>query len=91
MLAQRCAEYNFRCGFLDQSVIITTALAAWKFDYHESRITLYHENTVKIDFATGNPARFHVQFAKRNIEPLEVVEYIAKHDAWRAKQRMNVC
>ena len=84
-MIKQCAEHHFRCRFLHQSVIITTALSDWCFDYHESRITLYHESTVKINFATGNYAKAHVQFASRKITPQEVIEYIAKHDARKAE------
>ena len=83
-IMKQCAEHNFRCRFLHQSVIITTDLSDWCFDYHESRITLYHESTVKINFATGNYAKAHVQFASRKITPQEFIEYIAKHDARKA-------
>ena len=84
-MIKQCAEHHFRCRFLHQSVIITTALSDWCFDYHESRITLYHESTVKINFATGNYAKAHVQFASRKITPQEFIEYIAKHDARKAE------
>ena len=84
-IADKCNEHGFKCRFLYQSVIITTPLADWCFDYHESRITLYHESTVKINFATGDYAKAHVQFQGRKMQPLEVVEYIAAHDAWRTK------
>ena len=84
-IVDKCAEMGFQCRFLYQSVIVTTALSDWCFDYHKSKITLYHESTIKINFATGNYAKAHVQFNARKMKPLEVIEYIAAHDAWRIK------
>lgn len=84
-IIDKCIEKGFKCRFLYQSVIITTHLADWCFDYHETKITLYHESTVKINFATGDYAKAHVQFRERRMKPLEVIEYIAVHDAWRAE------
>ena len=78
-----CSQYGFTCRFLYQSVIVTTQLSDWCFDYHEPRITLYHESTVKINFATGDYAKAHIQFKNRKMTPSEVVEYIAEHDARR--------
>lgn len=85
-LVEKCQEYGFKCRFLYQSVIITTDLVDWCFDYHSSRITLYHESTIKVNFETGNYAKAHIQFADRKIKPLEVIDYIAAHDSWRAKR-----
>lgn len=82
-IVEKCAEYGFRCRFLYQSVIVTTNLADWCFDYHESRKTLYHESTVKVNFKTGDYAKAHVQFSNRKIKTPEVIEYIAAHDAWK--------
>lgn len=84
-IVNQCTEKGFRCRFLYRSVIITTHLADWCFDYHEAQITLYHESTTKINFATGDYSKAHVQFRGRRMTPLEVLEYIAAHDAWRAK------
>ena len=86
MIAEKCSEYGFKHRFLYQSVIITTDLSDWCFDYHESRITLYHESTIKINFETGNYAKAHVQFANKKIAPLDVISYIADHDGWKAKK-----
>lgn len=83
-IADRCAELGFRYRFLYQSVIVMTPLSDWCFDYHERKITLYHESTVKINFATGDYAKAHMQFHARKMTPLEVLSYIAVHDAWRA-------
>ena len=83
-IIEKASEYGFTCRFLYQSVIITTPLADWCFDYHESRITLYHESTVKINFETGNYAKAHKQFSERKVKPLEVIDYIAAHDEWKA-------
>ena len=85
-IVDRCAEYGFKCRFLYQSVVITTPLADWSFDYHQSKKTLYHESTVKINFNTGGYCKTHCQFRNRKIKPLEVIDYIAGHDAWRAKE-----
>lgn len=85
-IVSKCSEYGFHHCFLHQSVIITTPLSDWCFDYHQSRITLYHESTTKINFSTGNYAKAHIQFHDRKITPLEVIEYIAVHDMWRAAQ-----
>lgn len=84
-IMDKCAEKGFQCRFLYQSVIITTNLSDWCFDYHQNKITLYHESTIKINFATGNYAKAHVQFQERKMAPLEVIDYIAAHDAWRTE------
>jgi len=78
-----CEKEGFSCRFLHQSVIITTELSDWCFDYHQSRITLYHESTTKINFATGNYAKAHVQFRNRKMTIPKVIDYIANHDRWR--------
>ena len=86
-ILDRCAEYGFQCRFLYQSVIITTPLSDWCFDYHAVKKTLYHESTTKINFATtGDYARAHVQFRDRRMTPIEVIDYIADHDLWKAAQ-----
>ena len=85
-IVDKCNVYGFSCRFLYQSVIVTTPISDWCFDYHESRITLYHESTTKINFETGDFAKAHVQFRARKITPIEVIEYIAGHDKWRASQ-----
>lgn len=85
-IVQKCEELGFGCRFLYQSVVVTTQLADWCFDYHQSKITLYHESTVKINFETGNYAKSHLQFANRKMKPLDVIDYIAAHDAWRSEK-----
>lgn len=85
-IAEQCAAHGFQCRFLYQSVIVTTELADWCFDYHQPRITLYHESTVKRNFETGNFAKAHVQFSARKISPSDVIDYIAAHDAWRSEK-----
>ena len=86
-ILDRCAEHGFQCRFLYQSVIITTPLSDWCFDYHAVKKTLYHESTTKINFATtGDYARAHVQFRDRRMTPIEVIDYIADHDLWKAAQ-----
>ena len=85
-ILDRCAEYGFQCRFLYQSVIITTPLADWCFDYHVPQKTLYHESATKINFATGDYAKAHVQFRDRKMTACEVVDYIADHDTWKAAQ-----
>lgn len=62
-----CKSHGFACRFLYQSVVITTNLADWCFDYHKSKITLYHESTVKINFETGVYAKAHKQFVERKM------------------------
>lgn len=83
-IIEHCTAYGFQCRFIYESVIITTNLADWCFDYHMSRITLYHESTFKVNLATGDYAKSHVQFRDKKITPLEVIDFIAEHDAWRA-------
>lgn len=85
-IVERCNHYGFQYRFLYQSVIVTTPLSDWCFDYHHNKITLYHESTTKINFATGDYAKAHVQFQNRSISPVEVIDYIASHDTWRAEQ-----
>lgn len=91
-IEEACEAFGFSCRFLYQSVIVTTPLSDWCFDYHESRITLYHESTYKINFETGNYAKAHVQFKDRKLTPLEVIRYIAGHEQWRIQHRSEkVC
>ena len=85
-ILDRCAEHGFQCRFLYQSVIITTPLSDWCFDYHTPKKILYHESTTKINFATGDYAKAHVQFRDRRMSPIEVIDYIADHDSWKAAQ-----
>lgn len=85
-IAAKCAEYGFQHRFLYRSVIITTSLADWCFDYHDTQIRLYHESTIKINFETGSYAKSHVQFRNKKITPLEVIDYIQQHDEWKASQ-----
>ena len=85
LILDKCAEYGFVCKFVYQSVVITTPLADWSFDYHQSKKTLYHESTVKINFETGNYSKTHCQFRDRKMKPVEVIEYIAEHEAWRMR------
>ena len=80
----RCAEHGFQCRFLYQSVIIATPLSDWCFDYHAPKKPLYHESTTKINFATDNYAKAHVQFRDRRMSPIEIIDYIADHDSWKA-------
>ena len=84
-IVQKCEEFGLQCRFLYQSVIVTTPLSDWCFDYHQSRITLYHESTIKKNFTTGDYAKSHVQFSNKRMAPLEVIEYISSHDEWRAE------
>ena len=86
-ILKKCAEYGFACRFLYQSVIITTNISDWCFDYHLPRIKLYHESTIKVNWKTGDYAKSHVQFENVKMTPTEVIEYIAKHDAWRENQK----
>lgn len=85
-ILDRCAEYGFQFRFLYQSVIITTLLSGWCFDYHTPKKTLYHESTTKINLTTGDYAKAHVQIRDRHMSPIEVIDYIAVHDSWRAAQ-----
>ena len=82
-----CEKEGFSCRFLYQSVIITTELSDWCLDYHQSRITLYHESTTKINFAPGNYAKAHVQFHDRKMTILEVIDYIAQHECCRKESK----
>lgn len=81
-----CQKYGFTCRFLFESVIITTPMSSWQFQYHDSRKTLRHESTIKINFETGDIAKTHEQFRDRKMTCEEVIDYIAEHDAWRAQQ-----
>lgn len=82
-----CNSYHFSFRFLYQSVIITTPISDWSFDYHTSRITLYHESTYKLNLATGDYAKSHIQFRNRKMTPIEVIDYIASHDKNAIKRR----
>ena len=85
-ITRLCSGHGFRCRFLYQSVIITTDLSDWCFDYHQPKITLYHESTVPIHFPTGDYARSHLQFRDRKMTLPEVIDYIAAHEQWRREQ-----
>ena len=82
-----CDRYGFTCRFLYESVIITTPISSWQFQYHNVRKTLRHESTVKINFETGNYAKTHEQFRDRKMTCEEVIDYIAAHDEWRKRQQ----
>lgn len=84
-IIEACDKYGFKCRFLFESVIISTPIANWSFFYHDSKITLRHESTIKVNFETGNYAKTHIQFKDRKMKPVEVIDYIAAHDEWRAK------
>lgn len=79
-ITDKCNEYGIQCEFIYQSVVITTPRSTWSFDYHQSKITLYHESTIKINFETGNYSKTHCQFRDRRMKPEEVIKYIASHD-----------
>ena len=85
-ILDRCAEHGFQFRFLYQSVIITTPLSDWCFDYHTPKKTLCHESTTKINFTTGDYAKAHVQFRDWHMSPIEVIDCIAGHDLWKAAQ-----
>ena len=84
-IALRCEEHGFTYRFLYQSVIISTGLADWCFDYHQSRMTLYHQSVFPINRETGEYAKSHCQFRGRRMKAPEVVDYIAAHEDWRAR------
>ena len=75
-----CKKYGFTCRFLYESVIITTPISSWQFAYHESKKTLRHESTTKINFDTGDYAFTHEQFRDKKMSCEEVIDYIAGHD-----------
>jgi hypothetical protein len=79
-IMNKCAAYGFGCRFFGESVIITTQVATWLFDYHQKLKTLRHESTIKINFDTGDPAAMHYQFRNRKMSNSDVIEYIADHD-----------
>ena len=86
-ISDQCARHGFTCRFLYQSVIITTPLADWCFDYHEKYKTLYHENTPNTKYLTGHYVKAHTQFKGKKMTVSAVIEYIASHEGWRAEQR----
>ena len=85
-ILDQCVSLGFQARFLYQSVIITTPISSWQFDYHSKLKTLRHESSVKVNFATGDPAFTHEQFRDRKMSIAEVIDYIAAHDEWRARQ-----
>jgi len=86
-ISEECRRRGFTCRFLYQSVVIQTPLAHWKFDYHTSRKTLWHESTYRINLETGVPAVRHKQFEDKKISWQEVIDYIDRHDRWKANHR----
>jgi len=85
-IAKKCEQMGFTCRFVYESVIVSTPISSWQFDYHRRLKTLRHESTVKWNFKTGDPAFTHEQFRDRKMSNDEVIDYIAAHDEWRAKQ-----
>ena len=85
-IVEKCERMGFACRFVYESVVILTPVSSWQFDYHRRLKTLRHESTVKVNFKTGDPAFTHEQFRDRKMSNDEVIDYIAAHDAWRAKQ-----
>ena len=86
VILDQCVALGFQARFLYQSVIITTPISSWQFDYHSKLKTLRHESSVKVNFATGDPAFTHEQFRDRKMNISEVIDYIATHDEWMARQ-----
>lgn len=82
-----CNKYGFTCRFLFESVIITTPISSWQFAYHESKKTLRHESTTKINFDTGDYAFTHEQFRNKKMSCEEVIDYIAGHDKRKAARK----
>lgn len=82
-----CQRYGFSCRFLYESVIITTQVSKWQFQYNKDLKTLRHESTVKINFDNGHYAKTHEQFRDRKMSCKEVIDYIAAHDKWRCEQQ----
>ncbi len=85
-IAKKCEQMGFTCRFVYESVIVSTPISSWQFDYHRRLKTLRHESTVKWNFKTGDPAFTHEQFRDRKMSNDEVIDYIAAHDEWKAKQ-----
>jgi len=88
-IKELCEQYGFGCRFVYQSVVITTPIAEWSFDYHKNKVTLYHESSVKINRETGLYARTHVQFRDRKMNFEDVLKYIATHDKWRKNELLS--
>ena len=85
-IVEKCELMGLTCRFVYESVIVSTPISSWQFDYHRRLKTLRHESTVKWNFKTGDPAFTHEQFRDRKMSNDGVIDYIAAHDAWRAKQ-----
>lgn len=68
-----CKKHGFTCRFLYESVIVTTPISSWQFAYHESKKTLRHESTTKINFDTGDYAFTHEQFRDKKMSCEEVI------------------
>ncbi len=45
-----------------------------------------YESTIKVNFKTGDYAKTHEQFRDRKMTCEEVIDYIARHEKWRAEQ-----
>ena len=82
-----CERRGFTCGFIYRSVVVKTPIAHWKFDYHTARKTLWHESAFPISRETGDYAARHKQFEDRKITWQEVIDYIDRHDQWKAAQK----
>jgi len=80
-IRDKCFACGFDCRFYQESVIITTPVARWQFNYHQKVKTLRHESTVKVNFETGDPAAMHYQFRDRKMSWRDVIDYITAHDA----------
>ena len=85
-IVKKCKQMGFACRFVYESVVVSTPVSSWQFDYHGRLKTLRHESTDKVNFKTGDSAFTHEQFRDRKMSNDEMIDYIAAHDAWRAKQ-----
>lgn len=85
-IVEKCELMGLTCRFVYESVIVSTPISSWQFDYHRRLKTLRHESTVKWNFKTGGPAFTHEQFRDKKMSNDEVIDYIAAHDDWKAKQ-----
>lgn len=88
-ISAECGRRGFSCEFLYQSAVIRTPVAHWKFDYHMARKTLWHESTYRVNLETGVPAVRHKQFEEKKLSWQEVIDYIDRHDRWKAGGRKD--
>ena len=76
-----CNKFDLYCTTKDDEAKIVTAAGAWKFNYKERPITLYHQNS-KTAYGGLKNSEYHIQ-GNDFYSPLDIIGYIVKHDNYK--------